>query len=110
MKLAYAVFAALLAATPSQAGICIDPHWSYQARWLAGHDIVAKQTLGHGNKELKLSTTCFDIEAADTIRFSSSFSCVGLGDDVFVSKIDGHRQHCHISHIEPYVPGPQSHG
>ncbi len=104
MKFAYAVFVALLAATPSQAGVCLDPHWDYQAHWLAGHDIVARQTLGHGNKALKISTTCINLEAADTIRLATSLGCIGMGDDVFASKIDGHRQHCRISHVEPYVP------
>ncbi len=110
MKLAYAVIASLVAIAPAQAGICLDPHWDYQAHWLAGHDIVAKQTLGHGNKAIKISTTCINLEAADIIRLSTSFGCVGMGDDVFASKIDGHRQHCRISHVEPYVPGPQTHG
>ena len=110
MKFAYVLFAALLAAAPSQAAICIDPHWDYQAHWLAGHDIVARQTLGHGNKALKISTTCINLEAADTIRLSTSFGCIGMGDDVFASKIDGHRQRCRISHIEPYAPGPSTHG
>jgi len=115
MKLVYAVAASIFAAAPAaaetsaappQGHVCIDPHWSYQARWLSGNTIVAEQTLGHNNRELKISTTCIDLEGPDTIRLGSTFSCVGLGDEVFASKIDGHSQRCRISHVEPYVPAP----
>jgi len=114
MKIAYAVFATLIAAAPAAAAtltppkgdICIDPHWSYQARWLKGNAIVAKQTLGHDHRELKISTTCVDLDNPDTIRLASSFNCVGMGDEVYATKIDGHAQRCHISHVEPYVPAP----
>jgi hypothetical protein len=110
MKIAYVAIAGLLAVAPVAAAapprdtVCVNPHYDYQARWLSGHDIVIKQTFGHDQRELKLSTTCIDLDKPDLIRVSSSFNCVGMGDDVFISKIDGHRQACRISHVEPYVP------
>lgn len=118
MKIAYAVFALLIAsapapaepaATPPTGNICIDTHWDYQALWLSGHDIVAKQTFGRDHRELKISTTCFDLESSDFIRLSSDFRCVAMGDKVFTHKLGGHSQVCRISHVEPYVPAP-THG
>lgn len=103
------VFAVLLAASPALAAapaakICIDPKKSYQALYLEGHDIVAKQTIGHDHRQLRISTTCIDLRSADTIALSSDFNCIGMGDDVFAGTIDGHRQSCRVSHTEPYTP------
>jgi hypothetical protein len=106
MKTAIIVFAGLLTATPAMAAgrICIDPHYSYQARYLSGHDIVAKATLGHDHRELKLSTTCINLSSAFHISLSSEFNCLNSGDTVGTSTIDGERQSCRITHVEPYVP------
>ncbi len=106
MKAAFILLAGVLATTPALAahGICIDPSYSYQARYLSGQDIVAKATLGHDHRELKLSTTCIFLSQADHISLSSDFSCIGRGDTVVTSTIDGRRQACRITHVEPYVP------
>lgn len=104
---------AAVAATPALAApkpICIDPHYAYQARYLEGHDIVAKAMLGRDHRELKLSTTCIFLRTADHIALSADFSCVGRGDTVFTSTIDGHRQSCRVTHVEPYVPAAEQHG
>jgi hypothetical protein len=102
------VAAVSLTAAPALAepahGICIDPHFSYQARYLSGHDIVAKSTLGHDHRELKISTTCIFLRNANHISLSSEFNCVGQGDTVVTSTIDGERQQCRITHVEPYLP------
>lgn len=106
MKTTYLVFAGVLAVTPALAAgpICIDPHYSYQARYLAGHDIVAKATFGHDHRELKLSTTCINLSSAFQISLSTGFTCLDKGDEVGTSTIDGERQRCRITHVEPYVP------
>ncbi|MEJ0026260.1 MAG: hypothetical protein WDN01_09550 [Rhizomicrobium sp.] len=112
MKSAYAVFACLLAVAPAIAApppkgpICIDPKWDYQARWLSGNVIVAKQTLGHDHRELKLSTTCIALREYDYFRLASDFHCVGMGDHIVADKVGGRSQSCRISHVEPYVPAP----
>ncbi len=114
MKSAYIVLATVLTATPAlaaapQGRICIDPHYSYQALYLSGHDVVAKQTLGHDHRQLKLSTTCIDLRSADQISLSADFNCIDKGDTVATATIDGHRQTCRITHVEPYTP-PAVHG
>ena len=104
---ALAFFAPVLGAAPAVAAprnACIDPHYGYQARYLAGQDIVAKATFGRDHRELKLSTTCIFLHTAFHISLSSEFACVGKGDTVVTSTIDGERQSCRITHVEPYVP------
>ena len=109
MKLAYAVLASLIFVAPAIAapvtgGVCIDPHWSYRANWLKGHQIVAQRTIGTDHRQLLLDTTCYDMDRSDFVSLSTSFQCVGQGDDVIVSKLDGHRQRCRVTHVEPYTP------
>jgi hypothetical protein len=117
MKMSYTVLGLLLALTaPAVAGdtfnspptgkICIDTHKDYQALYLKGSrtDVVAHQTLGRDHRVLKISTTCFDLRDALTIRLSTGFNCVAMGDDVFTDTIDGHAQSCRVTHVEPYVP------
>ncbi len=101
------LLATLVAATPAAAAtagkICIDPHYSYQAHYLAGHDIVAKATFGHDHRELRLSTTCINLSSALQISLATEFNCIDRGDAVFTSTIDGERQHCRITAVQPYV-------
>ena len=109
MKVLLALFVLLLGTAPVLAeppNICIDPHFSYQARYLSGHDIVAKATLGHDHRELKLSTTCIALHTAQFISLSSDFNCIGKGDTVVTNTIDGQRQSCRITHVEPYAAAP----
>jgi len=105
---AIALVPAALAETPAppQKKVCIDPHYSYQAWYVRDHDIAARSTLGSDRRELKLSTTCLFLSSVDHVSLQSSFNCIGKGDDVFTSTIDGRHQHCRITHVEPYVPQP----
>lgn len=84
--------------------VCIDPRYAYQAQFLSGHDIVATAQLGSDHRALKLTTTCIFLRSADFISLSADFRCIGRGDTVVTSTIDGHRQSCRITHVEPYSP------
>lgn len=107
MKAPFAVIAVLLWPLPAlSATVCVDPHKDYEVRFLAGHDVVARQTIGHGRGAVRLTTSCIDLRKDDAIRLSTAFGCVGLGDTVVAAKIDGHRETCRVTHIAPYVPAP----
>ncbi len=109
MKAICTLLAVFLAATPvlaaeaPSANVCIDPHKDYQARYLSGHDIVAKSTLGSDHRELKLTISCIDLRPNDYFTLSSQFACVGLGDTVVHTKVGGEHQSCRITHVEPYT-------
>ncbi len=111
LLLAALLVSAPLAARAADGRICLDPHDSYQARAIGGHDIVAKSTFGHDHRELRLSTTCINLGSAFHIALSSEFNCLGKGDSVFTGTIDGERQSCRITDVRPYVPdAPAPHG
>jgi hypothetical protein len=116
MKTSPLLFMAWLAALPFVANaaptgkICIDPKYSYQARAIGGHDVVAKSTFGSDHRELRLSTTCINLSAAFRISLATDFNCIDRGDSIFTATIDGERQSCRITKVEPYVPGKPEHG
>src|SRR5262249_53091167 len=89
---------------PVERKICINPRYSYQAWYVGGHDIVARSTLGSDRRQLRLSTTCLFLSSVYHISLQTDFACIDRGDDVFTSTIDGQRQQCRITHVEPYVP------
>jgi hypothetical protein len=111
MKRSFLLLAIVAASCPPLAHaadkkICINPRWSYQARALDNDTVIARSTLGSDHRELQLSTTCHDLKNARTISLSSTFACVGMGDDVVGTTIDGQREHCRIARVAPYVPTP----
>jgi hypothetical protein len=109
MKRSVVLFAVLFAAAPMAAmaatpgNICVNPHLDYDAHSIGHRDVVVRSSLGHDRPEVKLTTTCFDLDATSLIRVSSPFNCIGQGDFVLASNIDGHRQRCRITGVAPYV-------
>lgn len=82
---------------------CLNPSSSYAARWLEGHDIWAQNHMGKNRSPVRVSTTCIALRNTDFIRFEAVSRCLGKGDSVIATNIDGRRQICRVTNVEPYV-------
>ena len=101
-----AALALLALGTNAQAAnsVCIDAHSSYEAHPQGSNDVIIRSTIGKPRPPLLLSTSCHGLDKADRISVSSQFGCIGLGDAMVATKIDGHRQFCRVTRVAPTVP------
>ena len=96
----------LLAATPALAdtgSICIDAssRTAYNARPLAQHDVLARNALGSDHRAARITTTCIHIYRASFVALRSLTRCIGKGDEVTVSTIDGRHESCRVTGVTP---------
>ena len=83
---------------------CLNPHFSYRAQPSGDHDVVAQNTIGSHTARVHITTSCVDLHKADVISLSTAFGCLGKGDDVIATSIDGRRQSCIVTNIVPDAP------
>jgi hypothetical protein len=83
---------------------CIDPHRPYVSRSLNHHDIFVQTSLGKPKPAVRLKTSCIDLDPAIGFGLSSQFNCIGLGDSVVATTIDGKREACVVTRVLPYAP------
>jgi hypothetical protein len=109
-----AILAGLLVAVPAAAwaedapaippkSVCVDANLGYHARSLNQHDVYIENAVGK-RRSARLKTSCINLEPSVAIAVHSSFICIGMGDDVSASTIDGHREQCVVTRVLPYVP------
>jgi hypothetical protein len=83
---------------------CIDPHRSYVARPLNNHDVFAQTSIGTPKPPVRFKTSCINLDPAIAVTLSSQFNCVGLGDHVVATTVDGKRESCIVTKVLPYAP------
>lgn len=104
LALAPATMAADQAPQADGGKACINPHFGYNARSLNQHEIYVRNAIGKPRPALRLTTSCLNLDPAIGIGLSSSFTCIGLGDPVVATTVDGHVESCVVTHIAPYAP------
>lgn len=98
----------ILLATPAfaePASICVDASSrnQYNARPLAQHDVLARNALGSDRRAARISTTCIHIYRDSFVALQSLTRCIGKGDEVAVSTIDGRSERCKVTGVTPVV-------
>ena len=96
----------LAAATPAFAdtgSICVDASSrnQYNARPLALHDVLARNAIGSDRRAARISTTCIHIYRDSFVALWSLTRCVGKGDEVAVSTVDGRGERCKVTGVTP---------
>ena len=96
----------LAAATPAfaePASICVDASSrnQYNARPLALHDVLARNAFGSDHRAARITTTCIHIYRDSFVALRSLTRCIGKGDEVAVSTIDGRGERCKITGVTP---------
>ena len=76
----------------------------YNARPIAQHDVFAQNSVGD-RRGVRISTTCIHIWPESFVALHSSFTCVGMGDQVSARTIDGHGETCRVTKVTPFVEG-----
>ena len=102
----HVVLLIFLAATPALAdtgSLCVDASSrnQYNARPLARHDVLARNAIGSDRRAARISTTCIHIYRDSFVALRSLTRCVGKGDEVAVSTIDGRGERCKVTDVTP---------
>ena len=87
-----------------QTGACLNPHFSYRAQPAGLHDVVAENTIGSHHAKVHITTSCIDLHDADVISLGTAFRCLGKGDAVTATSIDGRHKRCIVTNIVPVAP------
>ena len=100
------LFIMLAAATPAFAdsnSICVDASSrnQYNARPLSLHDVLARNALGGDRRAARITTTCIHIYRDSFVALWSLTRCIGKGDEVSISTIDGRGERCRITGVTP---------
>jgi hypothetical protein len=104
--LAAAVLACLLPMVASAASPgCVNARRGYEARTIGTREVMIRNTLGEHRTELKLTTTCVNMNRDDAVRIDALSTCVTTGDRVFVSVLGGGHQACRVTGVGPYDSG-----
>ena len=100
------LFILLFAASPAFAdtgSICVDASSrdQYNARPLAQHDVLARNAFGSDRRAARIGTTCIHIYRDSFVALRSLTRCVGKGDEVAISTIDGRGERCKVTGVMP---------
>lgn len=79
--------------------ICLNPKKTYEARVLGSNAVFARNTLGGPGPGARIETSCVALEGDDRITLSTSFACVGRGDPVVATTIDGRQRACVVTSV-----------
>ncbi len=89
------------AAALAQPCLRADTRDAYNARPLSLHEVLAKNAFGPDHGAYRVSTTCIHLDRSAVVALHSMTTCLGLGDSVATSTIDGHHESCRVTSVTP---------
>ena len=95
----------ILLATPAFAQektLCVDASrdTNYDARPISLHEVLARNALGD-KRSVRLGTTCIHVDRSAMVSLHPITQCIGKGDEVATSTIDGRHEVCRVTSIAP---------
>ena len=86
---------------------CVDVNRGYNIRAIGHRDLWIREELGKPDRpQLRLSTTCFNLEPTTAFTIQAFTSCVDRGDFVVAQDLGGRMQRCRILSVSVYDGKP----
>jgi hypothetical protein len=85
---------------------CIDPHLGIEGHWLGGRDFLVRNEVGHNKSQIRVTTTCFNLDRTATVHVISQQKCVEVGDIMVSQVLGGPTQNCRIVGVHPFANNP----
>ena len=99
-------FADPAAAITDGKSICVATQRGYDAHVLGHREIWVRNSLGSNRPELKLTTSCFDLQPTMGLSVSSISPCIERGDKVTATDLNGHVKQRRVIDVTPYSSTP----
>jgi hypothetical protein len=90
---------------PAASPGCVNARLGYEARTIGTREVMVRNALGAHRTELRLTTTCVNMNRDDAVRIDALSTCVTTGDRILVSTLGGGHQSCRVTGVSPYDPG-----
>lgn len=91
---------------PEPKGACIDPHLGIEGHWLGARDFVVRNAVGQNKSQIRVTTTCFNLDRTATVHVISEQKCVEVGDVMVSQVLGGPSQRCRIVGVHPFANNP----
>jgi hypothetical protein len=92
--------------TPEPAAACIDPHLGIEGHWLGGRDFLVRNAVGQNKSQIRVTTTCFNLDRTATVHVISEQKCVEVGDTMVSQVLGGPTQRCRIVGVHAFANNP----
>ena len=93
-------------AAPEPPAACIDPHLGIEGHWLGGRDFLVRNAVGHNKSQIRVTTTCYNLDRTATVHVISEQKCVEVGDTMVSQVLGGPTQRCRIVGVHPFAKNP----
>lgn len=93
-------------AAPEPKAACIDPHLGIEGHWLGARDFLVRNAVGQNKSQIRVTTTCFNLDRTATVHVISEQKCVEVGDVMVSQVLGGPSQRCRIVGVHAFANNP----